>query len=142
MLHVISLAQFASVYTRSWAVDSVNARVRLKSENCRLRQEFALLQEEIRINDGRMAQIGPQSRPYSTPAERMAILELRATRGWTLQQAADKLYVGQEYFADASIVLGVWDQAASTLNPESDEPLIFLPARLGIVFAQIDGPTT
>ena len=63
MLHVISLAQFATVYTRSWAVDSVNARVRLKSENCRLRQEFALLQEEIRFKDGRMAQIGPQRRP-------------------------------------------------------------------------------
>ena len=30
MLHVISLAQFATVYTRSWAVDSVNGRVRLK----------------------------------------------------------------------------------------------------------------
>ena len=89
MLHVISLAQFATVYTRSWAVDSVNARVRLKSENCRLRQEFALLQEEIRIKDGRMAQIGPQRRPYYPPAERMAILELRATRSWTLQQAAD-----------------------------------------------------
>ncbi len=36
MLHVISLARFATVYTRSWAVDSVNARVRLKADNCQL----------------------------------------------------------------------------------------------------------
>ena len=43
MLHVISLAQFATVYTRSWAVDSLNERVRLKVENNRLRQELALL---------------------------------------------------------------------------------------------------
>ena len=89
MLHVISLARFATVYTRSWAVDSVNARVRLKADNCRLRQEFALLQEEIRIKDGRMAQIYPQRRPHYPPTERMAILELRAARGWTLEQAAD-----------------------------------------------------
>jgi hypothetical protein len=27
MLHVISLAQFATVYSRSWAVDSLNGRV-------------------------------------------------------------------------------------------------------------------
>jgi putative transposase len=89
MLHVISLAQFATVYTRSWAVDSVNVRVRLKAENCRLRQEFALLQEEIRIKDGRMAQISPQRRPHYPPTERMAILEFRAARGWTLGQTAD-----------------------------------------------------
>ncbi len=31
MLHVISLAQYAAVYTRSWAVDSMNGRVRLKA---------------------------------------------------------------------------------------------------------------
>lgn len=30
MLHVISLAQYATVYTRSWAADSRNARVRLR----------------------------------------------------------------------------------------------------------------
>ncbi len=43
MLHVISLAQYATVYTRSWAVDSMNGRVRLKAENDRQRQEIALL---------------------------------------------------------------------------------------------------
>ncbi|MCH8840116.1 MAG: helix-turn-helix domain-containing protein, partial [Planctomycetes bacterium] len=89
MLHVISLAQFITVYTLNWAVDSINGRVRLKAENCRLRQECALLQEEFRIKDARMAQINPQQRPHYPPTERMAILELRAARGWTLEQAAD-----------------------------------------------------
>ena len=46
MLHLISLAQYVTVYTRSWAVDSMNGRVRLKAENDRLRQEIALLREE------------------------------------------------------------------------------------------------
>ena len=91
MLHVISLAQYATVYTRSWAVDSLNERVRLKVENNRLRQEFALLQEEIRIKDARMTQINPQRRPHYPPTQRMAILELRAARSWSLQQTADAL---------------------------------------------------
>ena len=89
MLHVISLAQFATVYTRSWAVDSLNERVRLKVENNRLRRELALLQEEIRIKDARMTQINPQRRPHYPPTQRMAILELRAARSWSLQQTAD-----------------------------------------------------
>ncbi len=50
MLHVVSLAQYAAVYTRSWAADSTNQRVRLKAENDRAQQELALLREELRIN--------------------------------------------------------------------------------------------
>ena len=52
-MHVIALAQYAIVYTRSWAADSGNARVRLKTENDHLRQEVALLNEEIRIKNAR-----------------------------------------------------------------------------------------
>ena len=36
-----------------------------------------------------MAQIAPLRRPHYPPAERMAILELRAARGWSLQETAD-----------------------------------------------------
>jgi transposase InsO family protein len=50
-LHVVSLAQYAAVYTRSWAADSRNARVRLKAKNGQLQQEVALLRAEIRIKD-------------------------------------------------------------------------------------------
>ncbi len=89
MLHVLSLAQYATVYTRSWAVDSMNGRVRLKAENDRLRQEIALLREELRIKDARMARIPPHRRPHYPPTERLAILELRAVRGWSLEQTAD-----------------------------------------------------
>jgi putative transposase len=89
MLHVISLARFATAYTRGGAANRVNQRVRLRAENSRLRQECAHLQEEIRIKDARMAQVSPQRRPHYSPQERMAILELRAARGWTLQQTAD-----------------------------------------------------
>ena len=32
ILHVIALAQFATAHTRSWAANSVNARIRLRSK--------------------------------------------------------------------------------------------------------------
>lgn len=43
VLHVISLAQYASVYTRSWAADSTNSRIRLKAELDRESQEIVWL---------------------------------------------------------------------------------------------------
>jgi hypothetical protein len=51
MLHVVSLAQYATVYTRSWAADSPNARVRLKAAKDYAEQDAALLREEMRIKD-------------------------------------------------------------------------------------------
>ena len=78
ILHVISLAQFATVYTRGWAADSMNGRVRLIAERDRLLQELALEREAGRIKDSRMTRIAPHRRPHYTPTERMAILELRA----------------------------------------------------------------
>jgi hypothetical protein len=80
--------QHALTYSRSWAADSSNQRVRLKAECDRLEQEVALRGKEIRIKDVRMAQIDPQRRPHYPATERMAILELRASRGWSLEQAA------------------------------------------------------
>ena len=40
VLHVISLAQYAAVYSRSWAVDSMNGRLRLRAELDRAHQEI------------------------------------------------------------------------------------------------------
>ena len=93
MLHVISLAQYATAYTRSWATDSTNGRIRIKAEYDRAQQEILLLREEIRIKDARMALISPHRRPYYPPIERMAILELRAARGWSRAQTADAFLV-------------------------------------------------
>jgi hypothetical protein len=64
VIHAISLAHFSLTSTRSWAVNSWNARVRLKAENDRLRQEIALLREEMRIKDSRMLRIPAQRRPH------------------------------------------------------------------------------
>ena len=88
VVHAISLAQFSLTASRGWAANSWNARVRLREENDRLRQEIGLLREEIRIKDARMHHLEAQKRPHYPPTDRLAILELRAARSWSLAQTA------------------------------------------------------
>lgn len=85
ILHVIALAQFASAFARSWAANSPNARIRLAAENERLKAELALRGEQERIKDSRMASIPPNRRPNYKPQERMAILQVKAARCWSLE---------------------------------------------------------
>ena len=47
-----------------------------------------MLREELRIDYARMKRIDPNRRPQYTPALRMAILELRAMRGWSKAETA------------------------------------------------------
>ena len=113
VLHAIALAHYAVVYARAWAADSINARVRLSAENDRLHEECALLREELRIKDTRIAQIAPQRRPHYGPHERRAILELRAARGWSLKQTADTFLVTSATIA--SWLKRIDDQGANAL---------------------------
>ena len=99
ILQVISLAQFTMAYTRGWAANSPNSRIRLKADLDRAHQEIALLREELRIHHVRMAQLPPHRRPYYPPAERMAILQLRAARSWSLEQTAKAFLVTAETIA-------------------------------------------
>ena len=69
VVHVIALAQYALIYSRSWAADGSNQRVRLRAEFDLLEQEVVLLREEFRIKDLRMTQIGP-GRTLSVAARR------------------------------------------------------------------------
>src|SRR5439155_2795964 len=93
MLHVVSLAKYAAVYTCSWAADGPNARVRFRAERDRHQEDNALLREELRIKDARMASIPANHRPFYRPTERLAILELKAARGWSLEQTAKAFFV-------------------------------------------------
>jgi len=88
VVHAISLAQTSLTLARGWAANSANARIRLKTENDQLRQEIGLLRDEMRIKDARMLQIPAQRRPHYPPTERLAILELRAARAWSLARTA------------------------------------------------------
>lgn len=112
MLHVISLAQFSMAYTRGWAADGVNTRLRLKARTDQLEQEVALFREEIRIKDARMASISPHRRPHYAPTERMAILELRAARCWSRQQTADT-------FLMTTATIGSWMKRVDEQGPDA-----------------------
>jgi hypothetical protein len=96
VLHVISLAQFALIYTRGWAANALNPHARQAAAMDRLTNEVALLQEELRIKDARIAKLDPRRRPHYPATERMAILELKAVRGWSLAQAAHVFLVEPE----------------------------------------------
>jgi len=88
MVHVLSLARLACGAARGWAAEQINTRVRLKAELGRCHEEIAHLREEMRIKDARMARAPARRLPYYSATERMSILELRAARGWSLEQTA------------------------------------------------------
>jgi transcriptional regulator with XRE-family HTH domain len=93
LVHAISMSNVVFTVTRSHAENHFNARVRLQAENDRLRREIALLAEELRIKDARMLRIPAQRRPHYPAIERLAILELRAARAWSLAETARRLLV-------------------------------------------------
>ena len=93
VLHVISLAHLAITYTRSFAANSINNRIRLATELNRATEEVSLLEEELRIKDARMARISSHRRPHYPATERMGILELKAARGWSQGQTARRFLV-------------------------------------------------
>ena len=98
-LHVISLAHFALTQVRGWAANSPIHRVRLTAELDQLNSEVAMLREEIRIKDARMATLAPHRRPHYPPSERMAILQLMAARGWSKAQTGRRFLVTDDTVA-------------------------------------------
>ena len=88
IVRVISLAKFSVTQAYGRAAVATSPRRRQQAENTRLKQEVLRQREEIRIKDVRMAQLTPQRRPHYPPVERMAILEMRAVCGWSLDQTA------------------------------------------------------
>ena len=101
-LHIISLTHFVLTHVRGFAVNSPIHRVRLAAERDRLDSEVALLREEIRIKDARMAALAPHRRPHYSPTERMAILELMAARGWSKAEAGRRFLVTDDTVASWS----------------------------------------
>jgi len=88
ILRAIALARMAFCAARGRASRSSKPGVRLVSDLNEARREIALLEEEIRLKDLRMARVPARHRPFYRPLERLAILELRAARGWSRRQTA------------------------------------------------------
>jgi len=99
-VHATALAHQALVASRGWCVNSPIARVRLAADNDILKSEVALLREELRIKDARAARLLPARRPHYTPEERLAILQLRAARGWSAAETARSMLLAPKTVAD------------------------------------------
>jgi len=67
VVYAVSLAHYALAIARGWCANSRIARVRLAADNDRLTTEVALLREELRIKDARMARIPARHRPHYPP---------------------------------------------------------------------------
>jgi len=90
-LHAISLGAMALAVARSRRV-----RARLRVELDRAENEIALLKEELAIKDARWGRVPPRRRPHFTAVQRMRILQVKAARGWSCEQAAEVFMVDEQ----------------------------------------------
>ena len=91
--------------------------MRLRGRVDQLEEEVALLREELRIKDARLARIPAHERPRYPPAERLAILALRAARAWSAAQTA-------RVFLLAAATIASWMRR---LDEDGEEALVRLP---------------
>ncbi len=88
VLHAISLASAALTLTRSRTTSIRDSKRRLLADLEHAQAEIALLREEIDLKDTRWSRLPSRRRPHYSPIERMRILELKAARGWSREEAA------------------------------------------------------
>ena len=99
VLHAISVAAMAMTAAWSKASAGRSSRQRALADVDRLRTEVALLKEELELKDARWARVPARRRPYYGPVQRMRILQLRAVRGWSTRQVADRFVLTEETIA-------------------------------------------
>jgi hypothetical protein len=87
------MSYLAFTLARPRASNHFDVRVRLQAQLDQLDREISLLREELRINNARTERVPAQRRPHYPPIERLAILELRAARGWSQAETARRLLV-------------------------------------------------
>ncbi len=69
---------------------------RLTADLDRATTEIALLREELDIKDDRWSRLPSRRRPYYTPVQRMRVLQLKAARGWSCEQAARAFLINEQ----------------------------------------------
>lgn len=87
------MAHVAFAIARTRAENHSDEVIRLRARVGSQGREIGLLFEELRIKDARMERIDPQRRPHYPPTERLAILELRAARGWSQEETARRFQI-------------------------------------------------
>ncbi len=124
VLRIIALARVAMVHARRLTVSSPDASIRRAGDLKAALDEVALLEEELRIKDGRMTMIDPHRRPYYRPIERMAILELKAARSWSQAETARRFLVKPTTVASG---LERIDESGPALLVQAREPVNKFP---------------
>ena len=91
LFHAIALANAALklAHARAGVTD-------LRCDLERTQSEVARLQEELSLKDECFGRLSPRRRPHYSPTQRLRILQLKAARGWSCEQAADALLVDCE----------------------------------------------
>jgi transcriptional regulator with XRE-family HTH domain len=106
------MAHVAFTATQARAENHFDAGTRLQATNNRLQRQVALLLEELRIKDARMERLSAQRRPHYPAIERLAILELRAARGWSQAETARRLLV-------TPLTVASWTQRLDDEGPDT-----------------------
>jgi transposase-like protein len=96
LVHAIALA--ATALTEAWsrAAAGRSKDTKLDAELDRANTEIAMLREELAIKDARWSRLPSRRRPYYSPVERLRILQLKAARGWSRQQAAHAFLINEQ----------------------------------------------
>ncbi len=90
-------ARAAIVHSLTLAHVGLPAAADRLGETARLQHEFALLHEELRVKHARMERCRPIAVPSPSPrfpsVDRLAVLENRVARGWSLSQTTERFHV-------------------------------------------------
>jgi len=132
LIHVITMARIASLYTRSRCIKNGNDAVTIQLQ--RAQEEIGLLKEELSIKDSRMKRISGGRRPHYTPTERLAILELKAARGWSNIQTAEAFLICPD-------TIDYWSKMLDDVRPKTllrtTQPINKLPDFIKYIVARL-----
>ncbi len=96
LIQSVSLAATALTLAHGRASTSRSTSRRLTADLDRATTEIALLREELDIKDDRWSRLPSRRRPYYTPVQRMRVLQLKAARGWSCEQAARAFLINEQ----------------------------------------------
>ena len=96
LIQSIALATTALTLAHGRASTSRSTSRRLTADLDRATTEIALLREELDIKDDRWSRLPSRRRPYYTPVQRMRVLQLKAARGWSCEQAARAFLINEQ----------------------------------------------
>ncbi len=96
LIQSVSLAATALTLAHGRASSSRSPRKRMTAALDRANTEIALLKEELDIKDDRRSRLPSRRRPYYVPVQRMRILQLKAARGRSCEQAARAFLINEQ----------------------------------------------